>query len=193
MSHNINTYNNNSFDVNSNQTVSVGTTQEYMCMRPSETQYLYAPHTNTAVRIANGRLINNLSGLTINYNPTTYHAYSYTLANAGTYLINACVAYYYEKNNNVNQSYAIWEDATGQLSNTSEHSDININYPYNALMNTVVVVESTPRTVYVRCLGASTNRIAAEDRNHPNWTSGTIEYVRSYFARNTHFTIWKLR
>ena len=77
MSHNTNTYNNNAFDVNSNQSVSVGTTQEYMSIRPSKTQDIRAPHTNGAVRIANGVLINNLSGLTINYHPTTYHAYTY--------------------------------------------------------------------------------------------------------------------
>ena len=191
MSHNTNTYNNNAFDVNSNQSVSVGTTQEYMCMRPSITQDIRAPASNSAVRIANGKLINNLGGLTINYHPTTYHAYSYTLANAGTYLINASVTFYYEYSTNVYQSYAIWDTSSGQLSNTFEHTDTNIDYPYNALMSTVVVVGATPRTVYIRCLSANSSRIAAEDQH--NYSQATKDYLRGYFARNTHFTIWKLR
>ena len=184
MSHNINTYNTNAFDVNSNQSVSIGTTQEYMCMRSNVSQYVVAPLTNGAVRIGNGDLINNLSGLTINYDPThTNHAATYTLSNAGTYLINASISHYYEYSTNVYQSYAIWENATGKLSNTSSHTTSNIDYPYSALMSTVVVVGSTARTIYVRCLSVDTSRIAVLNNS----------YINGYFARNSHVTIWKLR
>jgi hypothetical protein len=181
MSHNINTYNTNAFDVVSNQTVTIGTTQEFMCNRSSLSQIVVVPTAGNDVRIPNGHLINALSGLTINYDSTyTSHAYSYTLANNGTYLINASVSFYY--NNTAGfQSYAIYEGGS-QISNTSHLTQSNIDYPYNALMSTIVVVSgSSSKTVSVRCLSA--NRI--ENTNN--------SYINGFQARTNHFTIWKLK
>lgn len=180
MSHNINTYNSTAFDVNSDQTVSIGTTQEYMCMRSALSQIVVIPTASNDVRIPNGKLINNLSGLTINYDSTyTSHAYSYTLATAGTYLINASVSFYYTNTSGV-QSYAIYEGGS-QISNTSHLTQSNVDYPYNALMSTIVVVGASSKTVSVRCLSASN----IENTNN--------DYIRGFQARCNHFTIWKLK
>ena len=185
MSHNINTYNTNAFDVNSNQSVTIGTTQEYMCMRSDVSQYVVAPIVGAAVRIGNGNLINNLSGLTIQYDTThTNHALAYTLSNAGTYLVNASISFYYDYSTNVYQSYTIYDNTNNvKLSNTSEHTQSNIDYPYSALLSTIVEISSTPTKISVRCLNTNTSRIA----------TANIPYINGAFARTSHITIWKLR
>tara|TARA_Y100001973_G_scaffold93459_1_gene144339 strand:+ start:297 stop:863 length:567 start_codon:yes stop_codon:yes gene_type:complete len=188
MSHNINTYNTNAFDVNSNQSVSIGTTQEYLCMRGTTTQTYRPCVTGLAVRIPNGRLINNLSGVTINYDPTyTSHAASYDLSIDGTYLINCQLSFWYNTSGTSDaQSHAIFAGTVSsgvftQVSDTLTHSQSNIDYAYDELMSAIVVVSGATKRVFAKCISA-TNIYTVNDTLHKNWA-----------ARSNHFTIWKLK
>lgn len=185
MSHNTLKVNTNSFDVNSNQSLSTSTSSsQFFCHRTFVGGQSY-PRSVVVGQEAlfhdsgSTNNINTITGLTVNY---VYSAWigSVTLSSAGRYRLYANMNITVEGNASyVGAIGYAWYDRTNnvQIGNNTYFKQSVDNYPHGSMQYGFIEVGSTPITVAVQ-ITHSVNVAANDDSTPYSWNMFLIEKLQ---------------